>query len=194
MSGDLVPQPPESRMSDADRERVAARLRSAVGDGRLTLEEFEQRLSGVLGARTFGEAAPYVEDLPGAPLAARAPERTELRSVAASLKRRGRWVVPRVLRASAKAGSVKLDFTDAVIPHQVVEIELDVYAGSTTLVLPPGATVDIDDVELVASPARVKGVRASPVPAGERHFVVRGKQWAGRLLVRRQRRFWRWRW
>ncbi|GAA3614091.1 DUF1707 domain-containing protein [Nonomuraea rosea] len=179
-------------MSDADRERLAARLHAAVGEGRLTLEEFEQRLSGVLGARTFGEVEPYVADLPGGPVTAHAAERTELRTVASSLKRHGHWVVPRVLRVSAKVGSVKLDFTDAVIPHQVVEIELDVYAGSTTIVLPPGSSVNIDDVELIASPAGVKDVATSP--GYGRHFVVRGKQRAGRLLVRQQRRFWKWRW
>jgi hypothetical protein len=180
-------------MSDADRERLAARLHAAVGEGRLTLEEFEQRLSGVLGARTFGEVEPYVADLPGGPVTAHAAERTELRTVASPLKRRGHWVVPRVLRVSAKIGPVKLDFTDAVIPHQVVEIELDVYAGSTTIVLPPGSSVNIDDVELIASPAAgVKDVATSP--GYGRHFVVRGKQRAGRLLVRQQRRFWKWRW
>ncbi|TMR99468.1 DUF308 domain-containing protein [Nonomuraea basaltis] len=33
--------------------------------GRLTLEELQQRLSGVLGARTFGDVEPYVAELPG---------------------------------------------------------------------------------------------------------------------------------
>ncbi|TMR10124.1 hypothetical protein ETD86_40780 [Nonomuraea turkmeniaca] len=75
-----------------------------------------------------------------------------------------------------------------------MEIELDVYAGSTTIVLPPGASVNIDDVELIASPATVRDVPTSPVPGYQRHFVVRGRQWAGRLVVRHQRRFWRWRW
>ncbi|MEU4231882.1 DUF1707 domain-containing protein [Nonomuraea sp. NPDC026600] len=194
MSGDLGPQPPESRMSDADRERVAGRLRTAVSEGRLTMEEFEQRLSGVLGARTFGEAELFVADLPGSRVAASAPESGELRSTAAALKRRGQWVVPRLLRVSAKAGAVKLDFTDAVMAHQVVEIELDVWAGSTTLILPPGASVDIDNVELIASPSKVRDVPSSPIPGYGRHFVVRGKQRAGRLLVRHQHRFWRWRW
>jgi hypothetical protein len=194
MSGELVPDPSTVRMSDADREAVAERLRKAVGEGRLTLDEFEQRVSGVLAARTFGDVEPFVADLPGGPASPPAPEQAELRTTAASLKRRGRWVVPRRLRVTAWAGSVKLDFTEALIAHHLVEIELNVSAGSTVLVLPPGASVDIDSVEMVAGNAHVRGVPTTPIPGSERHFVVRGKQRAGGLVVRYQRQFWRWRW
>jgi hypothetical protein len=181
-------------MSDADRERVAERLRVAAGEGRLTLEEFEERLTGVLEARTFGEVEEFIADLPGSPASAHAPERAELRTTAASLKRRGKWVVARRLRVSARAGSVKLDFTDAVIAHPVVEIALDVHAGSTTLVIPRGASVDIDSVEMIAGSSRVRGVPSAPTAGHGPHFVVRGQQRAGRLVVRHQRRLWRWRW
>jgi hypothetical protein len=180
-------------MSDADRNRVVERLQAALGEGRLSLEEFEQRLSPVLTARTFSEVAPYLADIPGSALAAPIPEFTELRTTAAALRRRGRWVVPRRLLVTARAGSVKLDFVDAVIGHDVVEIELNVSAGTTTLVLPAGASVDIDGVELVAGSSRVRGVPEHAAGAG-RHFVVHGKQRAGSLIVRYQRHFLRWRW
>ena len=194
MSGELVPEPSTVRMSDADRETVADRLRKAAGEGRLTLDEFEQRVSGVLAARTFAEAEPFVADLPGGPVLPPAPEHTELRTTAATLKRRGRWVVPRRLRVTARAGSVKLDFTEALIAHRVVEVELDVSAGSTVLVLPPGASVDIDGVDMIAGSSHVRGVPTAAIGGAERHFVVRGKQRAGGLVVRYQRRFGRWRW
>lgn len=194
MSGELVPEPPPVRMSDADREAVAERLRTAVGEGRLTLDEFEQRVAGVFAARTFAEVEPFVADLPGGPVAPRAPEQAELRTTAASLKRTGRWVVARRVRVTARAGSVKLDFTEALIAHPVVEIELNVSAGSTTLVVPRDASVDVDDVELIAGSARVRGVPTTQVAGTTHHFVVRGAQRAGSLVVRYQRRFWRWRW
>jgi hypothetical protein len=181
-------------MSDTDRERVAERLRTAVGEGRLTLDEFEQRLSGVLAARTFAEVEPFVADLPGGPALPPTPEQAELRTTAATLKRRGSWVVPRRLQVVARAGSVKLDFTEALIAHPVVEIDLNVTAGSTWLVLPRGASVDIDDVEMIAGSARVRGVPTSQNPGFQTHFVVRGKQRAGSLVVRYQRHFLRWRW
>jgi len=194
MSGDLVPQPPQLRMSDADRECVAERLRTAVGEGRLTLEEFEQRYNGVLAVRTFADVEPFGADLPGGPVSPPAAQFTELRTTAASLKRRGAWVVARRLQVTAKAGSVKLDFTEALIGYRVVEIDLDVVAGSTTLVLPPGASVDIDKVEMVAGSAKVRQVPTTAIAGHGHHFVVRGKQRAGSLVVRYQRRFWRSRW
>ncbi|GIH22884.1 hypothetical protein Aph01nite_11940 [Acrocarpospora phusangensis] len=180
-------------MSNADRDLVIERLHVAVGDGRLSLEEFEERLNGVLESRTFGEVERFVHDLPGGPMSVTAPERSELRTTASSLKRRGRWVVPRLLLVTAKAGSVKLDFTDAVITQPVVDIELDVFAGSTVLVLPQGATVDIDNVELIAGSSRVSATM-SAFPGAGHHFVIRGKQRAGNLVVRHRRRFWRWQW
>jgi hypothetical protein len=194
MSGELLPERPAVRMSDADREAVAQRLHKAVGEGRLTLAEFEQRVAGVHAARTFADVEPYVADLPGGPVAPPAPEHAELRTFASGLKRQGRWVVPRRLSVTATAGSVKLDFTDAVLPHHVVEIDLSVSAGSTVLVLPPGATADIDSVELIAGSAKAKGVPTSSLAGADRHFVVRGSQRAGSLVVRYQRSFWRWRW
>ena len=56
----------ELRASDADRERIAERLRAAAGEGRLTADELEERLERALTARTEGELGPLVADLPAA--------------------------------------------------------------------------------------------------------------------------------
>ncbi|MDH2428146.1 DUF1707 domain-containing protein [Sphaerisporangium sp. TRM90804] len=194
MSGELMPRSPQTRMSDADREMVAGRLRAAHGEGRLTLEEFEQRLSGALAARTFGEVEPFLADLPGNPVTVAVPEHAVLRTTAATLKRQGTWVVARRLMVVGKGGGVKLDFTDALISDRVVEIDLDVFLGSTRLVLPPGASVDIDDVEFVAGSPHVRRVPTSPIPGPGLHFKVRGKQRGGSLVVRYRRRFGKWKW
>jgi hypothetical protein len=61
--------------SDADRERVAERLRAAAGDGRLTPAELEERLEGAFSARTEAELEPLVADLPVPPALARRPAR-----------------------------------------------------------------------------------------------------------------------
>ena len=60
----------ELRVSDADRDRVAERLRAAAGEGRLTSDELEERLESAFSARTGTELEPLVADLPepaGAP-------------------------------------------------------------------------------------------------------------------------------
>jgi len=54
----------ELRVSDADRDRVAERLRGAAGEGRLTADELEERLERALSARTDAELEPLVADLP----------------------------------------------------------------------------------------------------------------------------------
>ena len=71
----------ELRASDADRERVAERLRAAAGEGRLTAEELEDRLERAFSGRTEGELVPLVADLPAAPAstAAAPPGRTRRR-------------------------------------------------------------------------------------------------------------------
>jgi hypothetical protein len=66
------------RASDTEREHHADLLREHAAQGRLTVEELEQRLDRVYAARTHGELAPIVEDLP-APRAPRAPRRSARR-------------------------------------------------------------------------------------------------------------------
>ena len=53
------------RASDADRDAVIDRLREAAGEGRLEPDELEQRIDGALRARTYGDLAGLVTDLPG---------------------------------------------------------------------------------------------------------------------------------
>ena len=54
------------RASDADREKIAERLRKATAEGRLLAEELEERLEATFSARTYGELDAVVDDLPSA--------------------------------------------------------------------------------------------------------------------------------
>lgn len=56
------------RASDADRERVAAALREHLAAGRLTIEEFEDRLEQAFAAKTLGDLEGLMADLPGGDL------------------------------------------------------------------------------------------------------------------------------
>lgn len=67
------------RASDADRDRVAERLRHAATEGRLLTEELEQRLESALSARTYGQLEALLADLPGPRLLARRPARRRRR-------------------------------------------------------------------------------------------------------------------
>ncbi|WP_243742046.1 DUF1707 SHOCT-like domain-containing protein [Actinomycetospora succinea] len=60
-------------MADADRERVAAVLAQAHGEGRLTLAEYDERVRAAHGAVVRADLAPLTADLPVADLPAPAP-------------------------------------------------------------------------------------------------------------------------
>jgi Domain of unknown function (DUF1707) len=181
-------------MSDAEREQVVARLQHAVGEGRLTLPEFEERVTAVLHARTYADVEPHLADLPAVSGQPVVREVVELRNHASGLKRDGRWIVPRRLVLSSKAGSTKLNFVQAVFTSSSVEIDIEVTAGSTELVLPRGASADVDEVEMIASSVKSKVLSPNDPGATGPRFVVRGRQKASSLKVRYERRFLRWRW
>ena len=62
---DVLPaSEPTIRVSDRDREAVAAQLGEQTAAGRLTLAEFEERVAAAHGARTRGELDQLVIDLP----------------------------------------------------------------------------------------------------------------------------------
>jgi hypothetical protein len=63
----LAGRDPNLRAGDADRERIADRLRTAHTQGRLDLDEFQQRLEHCYESRTFGELDQLVRDLPPEP-------------------------------------------------------------------------------------------------------------------------------
>jgi hypothetical protein len=63
----------ELRASHEDRDRVVELLRVSAGDGRLTADELDERLELAMTARTYGELAKLVADLPAAGSAASTP-------------------------------------------------------------------------------------------------------------------------
>ena len=57
---------PDLRIGDADRETAATRLREHYVQGRLTLEEFNERLDAVFAATTQSQLSALTHDLPPA--------------------------------------------------------------------------------------------------------------------------------
>jgi hypothetical protein len=174
------------RVSDAEREHVVGLLQKAIGQGLITLDEFTTRTDTALAAKTRGELNAVLVDLPGmvhqesTSPAHRQP--VELRATMSVLKRGGRWSVPASLVVRNRMGSTDLDFTEARIDHAEVHVELDVAGGSVELLLPDGATVDTDQVEVNMGSVKNKigGDRS-----GRPHFVLSGSMRAGSLKIRR---------
>jgi hypothetical protein len=59
-----VTERPELRASDEQRDRAAAQIREHYAAGRLTEDEFNERLDAIYGARTQGELSALRRDLP----------------------------------------------------------------------------------------------------------------------------------
>jgi hypothetical protein len=202
------------RVSDAEREHVVGLLQRATGTGLLDLDEFTRRVDAALAARTRGELNVVLLDLPGlthlqrpaqVPIPARPPGSTptrpvptssgtanEVRSMLGSVTRRGAWDVPAHLVVRTTLGSAELDFTEAHIPHPLVEIELDVVASSVELRLPAGARVDHSDVVATLSSIEDRLCARSDTPSGTR-FHLSGSVRAGSVEIRppRKSRWWR---
>ena len=190
-------QPGQLRASHQDRDRVVEILRVAAGDGRLTAEELDQRLEAALTARTYAELAVLTTDLPaaGSAGAVAAPEPKDMVRIdcgSGSTKRDGRWVVPHRMDVRVTSGSVRLDFTDAVITQPSLKVDAEVHSGNLTLVTRPGIVVDADEVSVRSGSVKVREPWAHDAPVALR-IEVTGQVRSGSITARpRRRTFWQW--
>jgi hypothetical protein len=178
---------PDLRASHEDRDRVVEVLRVAAGDGRLTAEELDERVEVALTARTLGELAVLTVDLPesASEVVGKDVERIERRG--ASARRGDGWVVPRRLEIDAEWGEVTLDFTDAVITHDTLHIEVNLRGGALKLLTRPGVVVDTDSLVLEYGGVKNRSAAGPGVPVDLR-VEIHGRMNFGQLVVRPQRR------
>ena len=188
----------ELRASHEDRDRVVELLRVSAGDGRLTAEELDERLELAMTARTYGELARLVADLPGEgavaspAVAARAKDVVRIDCRSGHMQRVERWTVPQRMDVKVTSGHVKLDFTKAVITQPSLKIDMDVRSGHVRLVTRPGIVVDTDDVAIRSGHVQVRTPWGPDVPVVLR-IEVAGKVGSGHFLAGPPRRtFWQW--
>jgi hypothetical protein len=162
---------PDTRASDAERERVASQLRDQLADGRLTLEELSERLDAAYRARTVGELDELTRDLPAAATAT-AGERTPrwVVAVLGGVERKRRWRVPERLNAVAVMGSIHLDLRAAAIASAEVEIVAVALMGSVEIVVPEGVDVEVGGFAVMGA-REEKVVESPPVPGAPRIHV-----------------------
>lgn len=204
--------PGDLRCSDKDRERVAEALREAAGDGRLTLSELEERLEATFKARTYGDLQPITRDLPQGPYPVPniAPHRPDaparpapppyqaplprppsgvpdlrgerITTILGDEKRTGRWEVPARLDVSCFLGEVKLDFTEAIVRHRDIVVQIGVIMGSVTLIVPDGIDVRMEPGTNILGERKHK--LSGPVTPGGPVYWVRGFVLLGDITVR----------
>jgi hypothetical protein len=187
-----LPGPADTaRAGDADREAVAERLRMAAGEGRLDLEELDDRLGQAYGARTYGQLRALVADLPVQPAsltrhdALPEPETLVLKTTAPNIKQSGQWVVPRRISAETSSGIITIDFTQATCTHREVTVEAVSQTGWIRLILPPGWAARIDPSSTNTSHIRNKAAE-TPDP-GAPTLIVTGHPVMGYIRIRQRR-------
>ncbi len=164
MSVSELPERPDHRqlrVSDADREHVADLLREATGQGRLSFDELDERLTRAYAAKTYAELEEVTRDLPGpgvpAPVRAATgafpPERIGgtpgskfAVAVMSGARRTGGWVVPPTFVAVAVMGGVDLDLRQARFSQQEVTIHAYALMGGVNIVAPDDIEVDVSGI------------------------------------------------
>ncbi len=188
----------ELRASHDDRDRVVELLRVSAGDGRLTAEELDERLELAMTARTYGELARLVADLPAQGTAvtpAPVPQAKDVMRIdtrSGHVRRVDRWVIPQRMEVRVTSGHVLLDLTQAVITQPTLKLDVEVRSGHVRLLTRPGIVVDTDDVVIRSGHVRVRAPWGPDVPVQLR-VEVTGKVGSGHFVARpRYRTFWQW--
>jgi class 3 adenylate cyclase len=207
------PDRPELRVSDADRERTIDLLRLAATEGRLTLDEFGERVSATYAARTASELEPLLRDLPvpytgppvpGAPAAPAAPAVPPIPGAplpspppAAALRQPNRWTVAVMSGASQKGrwrirgehhaiaimGGCELDLRNCEIEGPEAVITAFVLMGGVDIVVPEGVAVELEGFVFMGS-KDARRVRNVPVIPGSPLIRVRAYGLMGGISVR----------
>lgn len=163
------------RISDADRERAVGALHDAVGAGYITLAEFDERSTAAMHARTRGELDDVLADIPGTGQLTETPatraEPLRLKAVMSTVERTNRWQAPGRIHLHGRAGDITLDFTEAVLEQNAVDLQIDDWASDIRLLVPADATADIDG--LTAKWGDVQS-KVPATPRGTPHLRVHG--------------------
>jgi DUF1707 SHOCT-like domain len=194
-----VPDKGNLRASDADRERVANVLREAAGDGRLTMEELDERLDAVYAAKTYAELEPITRDLPTsgtpnmpAPSASPAGDPARFGGVPSShgavaimggFSRKGDWVAPKDFTAVAIMGGGEIDLREARFAEPTVSIHVIAIMGGIEITVPEDATVRVTGVGVMGAFEHISSGSGQP---GAPTIIVNGVALMGGVEVRRK--------
>jgi hypothetical protein len=177
-----APDPQPILASDQERDQSIVLLRDAVTSGRLTLEEFSDRVGEAQVARTDRDLAALTADLPGRELQLSPTAPVRHNAWFSKLVRRGAWEMPARSSWRAMFGTVVLDLHQARLPGAVVELEIFNLFGTVTVLVPAGVAVDVEGGGAFASQVIEPPALLPPAGAPRVHISVRGP--GGTLYVR----------
>ena len=177
------------RASDAERDATIERLSAATGDGRLTLEEFSQRMERATAARTRAELGPLVADLPadagpaGTTAAGRAQAGPSWHvSPIGGLRVNGPWRMDRHVIVISVVGGTRLDLSQAELAAPEVTLTKVSLVGGVRVGVPSGIRVEASGFSLIGG-TRVEG---GPEPGpGAPTVHIRAFSLVGGVRIRR---------
>ncbi len=198
--GALEPtDPARLRVSDDDRHAVAEVLRKAAGEGRIDLDELDERLEAAYSAKTYGDLVPITADLPAAatprpvvvptsrpPVPAGGPTYQSSFAVMGECSRRGAWEVPAKHNAFTMMGSVTLDLREARFTARETVIEAYAIMASVEVTVNQWTRVVVDGVGLMGDFSEARPKVAPELSADAPVVRVRGLALMGSVNVRRK--------
>ena len=195
--GDLeFPDPHQLRISDDDRHKVAEILREAAGEGRIDLDELDERLEATFAAKTYADLVPITVDLPAQPpgqqpvprpapgLPAPAPQRHF--AIMGGVERRGIWTVPQAMTVFALMGGANLDFRQAVFPQRDVTITVNALMGGAEIVVNPRTHVIVEGIGIMGGYSGPHGNVPEELDAESPTLRIRGVAIMGGVAVTRK--------
>ncbi|OBG75486.1 hypothetical protein A5714_24285 [Mycobacterium sp. E2462] len=181
-----------SRAADTDRIQIAQLLAFAAEQGRLQLNDYEDRLTRAYAAQTYEELDRLRADLPGSPVNLRrggkpnpAPS-TLLLALLSGFERRGRWNVPKKLTTFALWGNGVVDLRYADFTSTEVDIHAMSIMGATRILLPPEVNVEIDGRGVMGNFDR--SVLGQGTPGAPTVRIHGFSLWGGVGIIRKARR------
>lgn len=168
--------------SDEERDRSIVLLRDAVTSGRLTLEEFSDRVGLAQVARTDRDLAALTVDLPGREVAPAAGVSVRHTAWFSRLVRRGAWEMPAHSSWRSVCGTIELDLRGARLPGSEVELHIRNLFGTVTVTVPDGIVVDLHGGGMFAS--QVIEPPAHHPPPGAPRLRIHASGPGGTLYVR----------
>lgn len=183
------------RASDSDRDQVATVLSTAFAEGRLTREEYDERLDSLLVAKTFDDLVGLTRDLvvaatptPAGTSPAYAIDTTgstgqvdHLLAVFSGAERKGKWRVRPQVQATAVFGGIELDLREATFESPVTEISGVWAFGGLEIKVPEGVEVRNETVGIFGG-TDISDV-GDPVP-GAPVLIIKGLSMFGGVSVR----------
>lgn len=168
---------------DEARSQAQAALERAVGEGRLTLDEFTERVGQVWSADSQARLDVVIGDLPAVPAAQ--PASSNMVGIFGDVKRKGRWSLPSRVNAWLLFGDAKLDLRDAVITEREVTVNAYSVFGDLVVTVPEGVRVEVTGFTPIGD--KKIDLAAVPTVAGGPLIKVRAVTVFGDVRVRSRR-------